>query len=362
MFVCFLAVSQVLLFAKEDKTQAQKSLERRQRVELLGFFLKDPEQAVLPSTNVAIEFYNEGVTFYEKKEYEPALLAFETSLKHNPNNALAYELMGDIYYYQQKISQADNHYRRAYELSPRDGLRKKIEKIESEKTVEKKFSTYTEEHFIIKYKRDDSRYEGSELKEMLKDTYRLISESFGFYLQHQVVVLLYDQQEFAQLTALPHWAAGVYDGKVRMPAYSTGFSDQMLKALSVHEVTHAFISVIAKGRAPAWINEGLAEYHEAKVTPPSTIVFKAAIKTNTLFTLDELTGSAGPLKIEDALRVNLFYEQSHQLIEYLVKRYGMFLVKKILEAYAEGKSSNEAIRDVLKISIQRLEREWKEAL
>jgi hypothetical protein len=36
MFVCFLAVSQVLLFAKEDKTQAQKSLERRQRVELLG--------------------------------------------------------------------------------------------------------------------------------------------------------------------------------------------------------------------------------------------------------------------------------------------------------------------------------------
>ncbi len=174
--------------------------------------------------------------------------------------------------------------------------------------------------------------------------------------------MLYDQQEFAQLTALPHWAAGVYDGKVRMPAYSTGFSDQMLKALSVHEVTHAFISVIAKGRAPAWINEGLAEYHEAKVTPPSTIVFKAAIKTNTLFTLDELTGSAGPLKIEDALRVNLFYEQSHQLIEYLVKRYGMFLVKKILEAYAEGKSSNEAIRDVLKISIQRLEREWKEVL
>lgn len=352
------------VFAAEEKTYAQEALEKRQRVELLGFFLKEPGQAKLPQTSMAIELYNQGVGFYEKKDYEPALIAFESSLKYDANNALAYELMGDIYYYRQEMDSAAGHYMRAFEIAPRKGLKEKLQKIQNEKKVEGKMATYEEKNFIIKYKGEgsDAKFEGFELREMLRETYRQISKDFAFYFNHQVVVLLYDQSEFEQLTSLPHWAAGVYDGKVRMPAYKASFSDKELRSLSAHELTHAFVSTISQGRAPVWINEGLAEFQEAKVVPNKLTIFKAAVKTNSLLSLDELTHQRGLLDVQDSLKVALFYEQAYHFTAYLIDRYGMFKIKELLKAFAEGKTTDAAIRDVLKISMRRLEEAWKETL
>lgn len=361
--ICVLVFTPALR-AAEEKTYAQEALEKRQRVELLSFFMKEPGQAKLPQTSMAIELYNQGVEFYEKKDYEPALIAFESSLKYDGSNALAYELMADIYYFQQKMELAAENYRKAFEIAPRKGLKEKLEKIQTETQVESGMSTYHEEHFIIKYKGEGegARYEGFDLREMLRENYRQISKDFAYYFNHKVVVLLYDQAEFEQLTKLPHWAAGVYDGKVRMPAYKSNFSDQELRALTAHELTHAFVSAMSQGRAPVWINEGLAEYEEAKVTENKLMIFKAAVKTDSLLTLDELTYQNGLLEVKDTLKVALFYEQAYQFTSYLIDRYGMFKIKQLLEAFGEGKNTDAAIRDVLKISMRQLEQAWRETL
>lgn len=345
-----------------SENQENNSLARRQKVEILGFFLKDPGKARVPTTPIAVQMFNDAVEFYEKKEYDLASEALKDSLEYDPRNQLAYELLGDISYLQQRLAEAKEYYKKAYELGANSRLRDKLSKLREEASVERGMSTYRERHFIVKYKRDNKMYDGFDLRELLRETYRDISKDMGHYLNHQVVVLLYDREEFQQLTSLPHWAAGVYDGKIRMPAYQKNFKDRDLRALTAHEVTHVFVASLSNGRAPAWINEGLAEYQEDKVRRDDRLVLRSALKTGSLLPMDVLLTNGGATSLGDPLQVSLFYDQSFSLVSYLVERYGMFRVKKMLESFGKGKDSHDAIRSVLKISPEMLEKDWLASL
>ena len=94
--------------------------------------MKDPSQAKLPQTPVAIDLYNEGVRMYEKKEYDMALEAFQESLKYDPRNALAHELIGDIYYFQQRMPEAKKNYLEAFKLKHREALKEILERLSEE--------------------------------------------------------------------------------------------------------------------------------------------------------------------------------------------------------------------------------------
>ncbi len=349
----------VLHAAEENKNPTAESIEKRQKVELMGFFLKDPKDAAFPKTNLAIQFYNQAVGHFEKSEYDLARQALKDSIAQEENNPLAYALLGDIDYLEQQLKDAKAHYELAYALGPTEDLKKKIEKLSEEIKVEKKLATYREQHFLIKYHDEEQRFEGFELRELLRQTYQTLSKDFAYYFNYQVVVLLYDEEEFRNIVQQPHWVGGVYDGKVRMPAYKKGFGNQELAALTAHEVTHAFVAAMSGKRAPAWINEGLAEYEENKIKKNDLIVFRSAIKTNTLLPLDQLLAQNATSSLPDALRVGLFYEESFHLVSYLVERYGMFDIKKMLAEFEKGKNSDEAVQEVLKISTARLEKEWK---
>lgn len=344
--------------SEENKSEMAEAIEKRQKVELLGFFLKDPKDAAFPKTNLAIQFYNQAVKHFEKNEYTLARQALKDSIAQEENNPLAYALLGEMDYLEQNLAGAKTHYETAYALGPTEALKQKLEKIREEIKVEKKLATYREQHFIIKYHGEERRFEGFELRELLRLTYRNLSQDFAYYFNHQIPVLLYDEDEFKQIVQQPHWVGGVYDGKIRMPAYKKGFGTQELAALTAHEATHAFVAAMSGRRAPAWINEGLAEYEENKIKENDLLVFRAAVKTNTLLPLDQLLAQNATASL-DPLRVNLFYEQSFHLVSYLVGRYGMFRLKKILSEFEKGKNSDEAIREVLKIPVSRLEKEWK---
>ncbi len=359
IFAVFLQNISMLCAAEKEKSQAEDILERRQKVQLKGFFIKDAKDAVLPEAPMAVTLYNQAVVFFQHQEYDLARQSLQDALQYDNANGFIYELLGDVDNLQQKLPDAKKNYEIAYNLNPRADTKQKLEKLGKEQNVVKKLATYKEEHFVIKYHKDQEKDKGFELRELLRTTYKKLSADFGYYFNRQVVVILYDEADFKQLSDLPHWAAGVYDGKVRMPINREGFTDQDLNALTAHEVTHAFVAGMSAERAPAWINEGLAQYQENKVKPIEMIVFESAVTTNTLLPLFELMKPGAVSKIKDPLLANLFYQQSFHLVSYLIKRYGMFMVKQMLQEYAKGKDSEEIIESKLRISSERLEREWK---
>ncbi len=360
ILACVLFVSPAFA-AEKEKSANEQMLERRQRVELMGFFLKDPKVAVLPGTPVAVQLYNQAVEYFQKNEYDLARQTLKDSMAQDRKNGFSWELMGDIDDREAKLPAALSNYQMAYHLQPTPALKRKIEKLGKEAEMEKGFSTYRVEHFIIKYHNKETPLEGFELRELLRTTYLEISRDFAFYFNNKVTVLLYDPDEFKNIANTPHWVGGLYDGKVRMPASKTGYAENDLEALTAHEVTHAFVAAMSASQAPPWINEGLAQYEENKVRKLDMIVFDSAIKTRALLSLAQLMRQ-NLEDMKDPLLVSLFYRQSFHFVNYLIERYGMFRVKQVLGEFAKGKDSEEALRSVLKISPDRLEREWKDTI
>lgn len=345
-----------------DEEAARKAVEARSRTEILSFFYGQPKDASALQAPLALELYNQAVEFYQKREFDLARQALQDSLGYDAKNPFAHELLGDIAYYEQKLDEAQRHYEASFRLRSRGELQKKILKVQKEKKVESGLATYHEEHFLIKYAGEGKGPEGYELQEFLRKAFREVGQDLGYFLKHKVVVLLYDEQGFRELSGAPHWSSGVYDGKIRLPAYQKGFTQKEIGKIMRHELTHAFLVEMSRGRCPAWLNEGLAEYEEAKVAVPDLRVFHAAVKTDTLFPLVELFSKERIMEITDPLEAQLFYVQSYQLVDYMIERYGMFPVKKMVELSRQGRDSFEVVQEVLKVSPAELEKRWKESL
>ena len=330
--------------AIDDNDHGKEAVERRQKIEVERFYAGQSGSA--PMAPIAIGLYNDAVKFYEKHEFELARTALHESLSLEPRNALALELLGEI------------DYKQSYLVSPSTRLRQKIEKIQKENSVEKDLDTYDEEHFIIKYRKGEQGYEGSWLQNLLRDAYRQISQDFGAYFNHKTVVLFYSSQEFHDVTGQDMWVAGLYDGKIRLPAYRQGFREDNLRAAAVHEMTHAFVASLSDARAPAWIHEGLAEYEQNKVLPVNMTVFDAAVRKKTLIPMSSLLSENLQKNKLEPMEVALFYQEVYSLVSYMVERYQLYRMKEILLKFKEGKPAEQAIEEVLGISASQLEKEW----
>ncbi|HNX68591.1 MAG TPA: peptidase MA family metallohydrolase [Candidatus Omnitrophota bacterium] len=342
--------------AADDADRAKESVERQQKIELQQFYAgKGGRVPVLP---VAIGLYNDAVKFFEKGEYDMARQAVEDALDLEPRNAPAWELRGEIENLQQDFEKAEAYYKKSYLLSPSPRLREKIEKLQKEKTVEDKLGSFDEEHFIIKFEKGQEDYSATGLKNLLREVYRQVSQDFGYYFNHKTVVLFYNSADFHNLTGKGHWVGGMYDGKIRLPAFRKGLTDTELRAVVTHEMTHAFIAAISSMRAPSWLHEGLAEYEANKVRPVDLLVFNAAVKTNTLMPVQEILSSDLMRQNPDPLLLTLFYQESFRIVSYIMERYRMYRMKEVLEKFKEGKSAEEAIEEVLGVSPGQLEKEW----
>ncbi len=342
--------------ATNDDDRGKETVERRQKIEVEKFYAGQSGSA--PMTPMAIELYNDAVKFFEKNEFELARDALKESLSLEPRNALALELLGEIENLQQNFTEAENYYKQSYLASPSIRLRQKIEKIQKENLVEKDLDTYDEEHFIIKYRKGEQGYEGFWLKNLLREAYRQISQDLGTYFKHKTTVLFYAGNEFRDVTGQSQWVGGLYDGKIRLPAYHQGFKELDLKAAAVHEMTHAFVAALSGGRAPAWIHEGLAEYEQNKIQPVNMIVFNAAVRTKTLMPMSRLLSEKLQIEKMDPLEVALFYQEVFMLVSYMVERFQIYRMKEILEKFKEEKPAEQAIEEVLGISVSQLEKEW----
>ncbi|OQA57423.1 MAG: Tetratricopeptide repeat protein [Candidatus Omnitrophica bacterium ADurb.Bin277] len=344
--------------AVEDRDRGAGSVEQLQMAELKRYYYGDARGgSAAPVTPMAISFYNDAVKYFETGEYEIADEAVRESLQLEARNPLAWELLGEIANLRQDFDKAEECYKKSYSLNPSPQVRAKLEKLAKERLIEGKFDTYTEERFVIKYRRDDAQYDGYFLKTLLRDTYREVSRSLGFYITNKIVVIFYKPEEFRYVTGQPFYIGGIYDGKIRLPAYQKGFREEDLRAVVAHEMTHAFVAYLSGLRAPAWIQEGLAQYQENRVRPIPTDMLKAAAARSGLIPIDRFLLTNLKPGVDPSGLV-IFYQQAFSFTGYLVERFGMYRMKEILEEIRKGNDSFTAIEDVLKISVNRLESEW----
>ena len=101
----------------------------------------------------------------------------------------------------------------------------------------------------------------------------------------------------------PSWAAGAYDGIIRVPMRGALDNPKELDRVLSHEFTHALVRSLAPRGVPAWLNEGLAtaleagdlEWAEQQVQRQSKPVPLRALQSG----FGRFTGDAGAARLCD---------------------------------------------------------------
>ncbi|MEK6678891.1 MAG: tetratricopeptide repeat protein [Nitrospirota bacterium] len=315
----------------------------------------------------AIRYFNEdsklflgmGSAYLQLNKNTEAADALNSAAALDPNLVEAYHLLADIYYKNDDVAKAVPYWEKVLSIDPSDQkARYFLSKANREKDTNEKFTKELTSHFTIRFEGQEEREVGRIVLSILEDAYREIGREISIYPETEVIVYLYTKQQFRDVTRSPSWAGALYDGKIRIPI--SGYNNDMtqLKRNLYHEYVHALVrSIVKEGRCPTWLNEGLAQYFEDKdKLDYRREMIKALQKNKVVIPVRNLEGSFMGFS---SAQSHVAYSVSLAIVEFMIDRYGMYNVKRVLEELGKNKTIDEAMRDGLSIPYEVFQKEWQ---
>src|SRR2546422_9275980 len=141
-----------------------------------------------------------------------------------------------------------------------------------------------------------------------------------------LTVVLYEHRQFQDVTRVHDWAAGLFDGRIRLPVGPTLPPAAHLQGLIVHEYAHAAIHHLSRGRAPRWLHEGLAQALEGAPVDPMLRVPGSV----TLAGIEALVADPHPLRARPG------YDLALWVVRDLLDRGGTEAMRELLGRLAAG--------------------------
>lgn len=314
--------------------------------------------------NLSTAYFKKAESDYAARRLDSAEENLLSSLEFNPDNVSSLILMGDIKYFSQELDEAKEFWKRAFEVEPQGPFATKvierIKRLEKESKVESEYKPLTMDIFDIRYPPEGGEDLGYDIRYYLQSAYSSVGRDLDHYPQHKIVVLIYAKKDFENFE---HWRTGrigVYDGKIRLSLLDEKFTPDEIRAIVSHEYTHAVIHDIALANCPIWLNEGLAKYEEFEHTDKELFVLRNAVDEDKVIPLKELDNAFKNPK--GATHLQLAYEESYSMAKFLIDRYSLYSVRKILESFKEGQGLERVFQRWLNIGVAEFERRWLEDL
>ncbi len=210
--------------------------------------------------------------------------------------------------------------------------------------------------FLVRFDGGENAVAGHLTAMLLEEAYIKVGSELGYYPEDRIEAILYAKQEFYDTTKTPSWAGAIYDGKIKIPVGGITENTEALSRVVMHEYTHAVVQRLSKGKAPMWINEGIAQHEEGGTIENSKA--KALVKGSE-GVLKGLEGSFLDMRRQDADRA---YALSLSATAYIIREFGVFSVRKILDELGKGLSLEAAISNTLFMSYEDMEKIWLESL
>jgi len=230
--------------------------------------------------------------------------------------------------------------------------RRLLEKVEREWRAEAGFRREVTPRFVIKYRDTLDADARREIVAQLEAAAARVGRTLAYTPQQRTTVVLYDQREFRDVTRVHAWATGLFDGKIRMPVGRVRPAAPELERLVVHEYAHAAIHDLARGRAPRWLHEGLAQVLEGATADP-------ILKAPTGLSLAGVEALAGD---QDPLRARAGYDIALWIVGDLVDRGGMESLCELLTRLGAGETLAEAMPRVYGLRLTEIESQWRRVL
>lgn len=191
-----------------------------------------------------------------------AKAACERALELDPSLRQARALLGQVLYRMKDLAGAIRTYDTLVASLPDDrerrDARETFDRWQRESELHDRMQQAIGHHFTVAFEGPAEAELASQAIESLDRAYWRIGQILSVYPSNPIAVVLYTAEQFRDITRSPSWAAGSYDGTIRVPVRGARDTPAELDRVLAHEFTHALIRTLAARGVPAWLNEGLA--------------------------------------------------------------------------------------------------------
>ena len=273
--------------------------------------------------------------------YPDAAYELEHASALQPDSVDVLRLLGLARYDADRTGDAILAWMRAMDLLPDPYTERLLHKAERELKVEEESRRKESRHFTLHYAGDKTSPQlTQELLATMETQYQDVGRQLGYEPPENIIVILYTQKEFVDITEAPSWAGALNDGKLRIPIGGVTSMNPELERVLKHELTHSFIASLAGGRCPTWLNEGIAQLMEPRANMYAEQL-AALFKQRKAIPLSILEHSF--TRFND-IQAQVAYAESLSATEYLRDRYGMGEIVRMMKSIGSGLGSEEALR------------------
>ena len=261
--------------------------------------------------------FGAGVAAHLLGRDRDAVESLRRAVELDPKLVEASGLLGQIHYGQGELDAAIAVYEQALAQTPWNRtLQSKLEEWKKEAAVHRTLERWNSRQFSVIFEGRSDAALATRALAVLDAAYLRIGKAIGAYPSDRIVVALYTEQQFRDITHLPQWVDGAFDGRIRMPVSGASKNLVQFDRVLTHELTHAMVHGLAQGGVPAWLHEGLASYFE----PGDPALAARRVKSfGAVIPLSQLQGGFINLPEAGAL---LAYEESLVAADVLVRRLG----------------------------------------
>ncbi len=233
-----------------------------------------------------------------------------------------------------------------------------------DRTLTPDYELVTSDPFVFRLHRQERAVMEPTLRATLGGAYEDMRRRYGFTPAGPVQIELFSTTEHfsVRTSGLPNAGVqGVCFGQV-ITALSPRAAPFNWGQITWHELAHVFHIQLSRNRVPRWFTEGLAEYETMIARPEwqreEDHRLYLALAGDRLPPVARLNHAFTHARTADAITVA--YYASSMLVKYIVDTYGFERIPRMLRAWGAGESSGAVVQHVLGVSIERLDRDFRE--
>ena len=222
-------------------------------------------------------------------------------------------------------------------------------------------------HFIIYYHNaserliDDIIDKSEEYYDKIADDLGFVRYDFWLWDNRAKIYIYDDAAAYQSATGQPSWSSGcayTKDKVIHTFPYAKGFLETILPHELGHIIFREFVG-FDNNAVPIWLDEGVACYQEKSRYLLSKNSLKRAIKDKKFLTIKELS-DFNPQLVTDSERVNIFYNESVNIVNYLIKEFGEDNFALFCQVLRDKKNLNEALRRAYPFTnIEEMNKAWE---
>ena len=304
-----------------------------------------------PSSSTILTYY--AAVLIRTGSASQALSYAQRAVQAAPSSPDAYTMLGYAQFASDHTKDAIVSWKRSLELRPDPAVQRLMEKAQREQNAETDFVQNESSHFILHYEGEQtSSALRAQIVSILESDYDDLVRDLGTPPRDNILVTLYTQTAFFDVTHAPDWAGAIYDGKLRIPISGlTSVTPELARVLK-HELSHAFITKLSGARCPIWLNEGVAQFLEPRNLGSNGHLLAVLFKNQEQIPLNALEGSFTHFSGSKAA---VAYAESLAAVAYINDSYGLSDVQRILDRLSQGNSMEAALRATIHSDYGQLE-------